>query len=120
MTCTESPNGVGPQFPVSVGQTWALTFAITCGAGAPVSYTQTGTVVDVESIAVPAGTFSTVKLQSTIVWTDPLGTVHTTSLTSWRNVVDGRSVKQVENYSFSVPPAGGHAVSRTTVLQSLS
>src|SRR5579863_7978465 len=77
ITCTYAPNGPGPDFPVAVGETWTLDYTFGCGMEVPIPYVQNGTVVDLESVTVPAGTFSVIKLQSTITWTDALGTTRT-------------------------------------------
>ncbi len=46
------------------------------------SITDNGTVVALESVTVPAGTFSALKLQSTEVWTEDGQTV-TEQITHW-------------------------------------
>jgi hypothetical protein len=65
-TCTYDPNGSGPPFPVSVGQTWQLQYTLSCNGSAPITYTQDGTVVDAEPVTVPAGTFNALKFLSTL------------------------------------------------------
>ena len=83
--------------------------------------TQSGTVVDVESVTVPAGTFTALKLQSTIVWTDNNGTTHTQTSTNWLDTTSFHSVKQSSTYvDTGTPPADGYAVSRQIELQSTS
>jgi hypothetical protein len=52
----------------------------------PVSYTQSGSVVDVEAVTVPVGTFTAIKLQSTVTWTSPGGATRTQTVTNWRDV----------------------------------
>jgi hypothetical protein len=120
-TCTYDPNGSGPPFPVSVGQTWQLQYTYSCNGGAPISYTQNGTVVDVESVTVPAGTFTALKFQSTITWTNAEGTTRQDSITNWRDIQTLRSVKREHTYTISgTPPAGTYLVSEIQELQSTS
>ena len=85
------------------------------------TYEQTGSVVDVESVTVPAGTFSALKLQSTVTWTDSQGTTRTETVTNWRDTATSHSVK--ENITVVVggtPPTTGYPVSRKYVLESIS
>jgi hypothetical protein len=71
VTCTYAPHANGPDFPVQMGQTWQIEYTLSCDNGAgPITYTQQGSVVDIESVTVPAGTFSALKLQSTVAWTN--------------------------------------------------
>jgi len=119
--CTISPHGAGPSYPLSVAQSWTSNYSITCGTAAPISYTQTGSVVDVESVTVPAGTFSAIKLHITITWTDPHGTTHTESIENWRDTNTAIMVKRVTNFGYSgTNLVNGYPVSRTVVLQSQS
>ena len=119
--CVYTPNGPGPDFPVTVGMPWTLDYSIGCGTQAPLAYMQTGTVVDVESVTVPAGTFNALKLQSTISWTDPQGTTRTQTITNWRDVLTSVSVKQSISIAYAgTLPTAGYPVSREIVLQSLS
>jgi hypothetical protein len=120
ITCSYTPNGPGPDFPVAVGVTWTLDYTFGCDTQAPIAYVQNGTVVDVESITVPAGTFNAIKLQSTISWTDALGTVRTQTVTSWRDVLTLVSVKESVTIAYAgTLPITGYPVSEETVLQSL-
>ncbi len=119
LDCTFTPHGSGPDFPVAVGMTWTLNYTLACGAQAPVSYMQMGTVVDVESVTVPAGTFNALKLQSTLTWTDAQGTERTQTVTNWRDVLTSISVKQSATITYSgTLPTTGYAVSREIILQS--
>jgi hypothetical protein len=120
-TCTYDPNGSGPPFPVSVGQTWQLQYTLSCNGSAPINYTQDGTVVDAEPVTVPAGTFNALKFQSTLTWTDSEGTTRQNSVTNWRDIETLRSVKQLHTYTLSgTPPTGDYLVSSTQELQSTS
>jgi len=120
-TCTYSPHGPGPAFPLSIGQTWQLIYDEACDGAAAIVYTQSGTVVDEETITVPAGTFSTVKVQSTITWTTPIGTNVTESVTRWLDANSGAGVKLNSVYSRSgTLPVNGYLVSQTVVLQSMN
>lgn len=121
VTCTYDPHGDGPDYPLSIGATWTVEFTYACGSQTPVTYRQDGTVVDVESVTVPAGTYSALKLQSTVTWTDLQGTMRTQTITNWRDVDSMVSVKQEISIAYSgVLPATGYAVSRLILLQSAS
>ena len=85
------------------------------------TYTQDGTVVDLESVTVPAGTYSTLKLQSTVTWTDLQGITRTQTVSNWRDVSTMISVKQQISIAYSAAvPAVGYPVSRQILLQSVS
>jgi hypothetical protein len=120
-SCTYAPYAGGPMPPLKVGQTWQLNYTETCNANAPIDYSQTGSIVDVESVAVPAGTFTALKLQSTTIWTDATGTMHTQTTTNWLDTASFHSVKESITYVDSgTVPINGYAVSRTIELQSSS
>lgn len=116
--CTYSPHGPGPDFPLTVGQTWTLQYTLTCGSAAAVSHTQTGTVVDVESVTVPAGTYNALKLQTTDTSTNAKGTTITQTSTNWRDVVSGFSVQRNNTRAYSgTLPTTGYPVSIALVLE---
>jgi hypothetical protein len=120
-TCNFEPHGSGPDYPLQVGMTWSLDYTYGCNGGALTSYVQSGTVSDVESVTVPAGTFSAIKLQSTLTWTDGEGTTRTQTITNWRDVATSVSVKQEISIAYSgTPPTTGYAVSREILLESIS
>jgi hypothetical protein len=56
VVCTYTPHGAGPTFPLTVGANWTLDFTYDCPGQPAIAYMQTGTVVGVESVTVPAGT----------------------------------------------------------------
>jgi hypothetical protein len=122
VTCTYAPHANGPDFPVQVGQTWQIQYTLSCDNGsATITYTQQGSVVDVESVTVPAGTFTALKFQSTISWTNADGTVRNESTTAWRDTKTLYTVKQQISIAVSgTPPINGYPVSRTIELQSIS
>ena len=121
ITCTYDPHGDGPNWPLRVGQTWTFSFSFACGTGTPVMYTQSGSVVDVEMVTVPAGTFTAIKLQSTVTWTDSQGTNRVQTVTNWRDIATSHSVKQLLSIAVSgVLPSTGYAVSRQILLESTS
>ena len=121
VTCISSPHGGGPVFPIRVGETWTLDYTYACGTASPIAYTQRGSVVGVESVTVPAGTFSALKLESTITWTDLAGTTRTQTVTNWRDVATLMSVKEDISIVYSgTLPTAGYAVSRETLLQATS
>jgi len=118
-TCTYSPYGPGPAYPLSVGGTWTTNYTVTCGTATPVNHTQTGAVVDVESVTVPAGTFTAVKLQSTDEWTDVNGTTITQTAFNWRDVDTTFSVQRTITRAYSgTLPTNGYEVTAQVVLQS--
>ncbi len=103
--CTATPRGPGPIFPVTVGEKWQWMYGYLCappGSLVPVPlYTETGSVADIESITVPAGTFAAVKLQSTITWQTGLCNGGCTeTLTLWLSVANGELVKSTANYNY--------------------
>jgi hypothetical protein len=121
VVCTFTPHGPGPDFPVIVGMSWTLDYTFGCGTQTSVPYAQSGTVADVESITVPAGTYSALKLQSTLSWTDAQGTKRTQTITNWRDTATSVSVKQSITISYSgTLPSTGYAISRDIVLESMS
>lgn len=121
-TCTFSPYSGGAPNPFFVGETWTTQYSETCGTTAPTSYTHSGQVMGLESVTIPGvGTFSTAKIQSTLVWTNSAGTTTTETITNWRDTGSGFSVKQVSSFSRTgTVPTNGYAISRTSVLKSMS
>jgi hypothetical protein len=106
---------------VQVGMSWSLGYTYDCNGGAPITYAQSGSVLDVESVTVPAGTFSAIKIQSTLTWTDSQGTTRTQTITNWRDVATSISVKQDFSIAYSgTLPTTGYAVSREILLESIS
>jgi len=116
-TCTLTPHGTGPTYPITIGKTWTTTYTSSCGGAATTS--QSGSVVGVESVTVPAGTFQTTKLQSTITWADING-IYTDTGTNWRDVNTGIFVKRTvnHNYSYIVPPVNGYPLTTSIVFAS--
>lgn len=104
VTCTFSPHGPGPDFPLTVGATWQSTYAETCTGQMPVTYTQGGSVVDTESITLPAGTFAAIKLQSTISWVFGPG-MASEAVTRWLDSASGHPIKTQATYTWGVPAA---------------
>jgi len=116
-TCVEAPHGLGPSFPLVVGASWSLSYSLSCNGGTPISYTQQGTIEPAESVTVAAGTYSAIKLESTVVWTLD-GTTHTETLSNWRDVVTLTSVKQTYTIAISgAVPTAAYAVSVERDLQ---
>jgi hypothetical protein len=121
VTCTYSPHGAGAPYPVSIGTSWSTNFTIACNATVPNtnSFQQTGSVIDVESVTVPAGTFSALKVESTLVWTDANGMIHNAAITNWRDAATGVSVKQESTFTYGgTLSTNGYPISETIVLQS--
>jgi hypothetical protein len=121
VTCTYDPRDGGPDFPLRVAQTWTIDYTFACGSETPVTYQQTGSVVDVESVTVPGGTFTALKLQSTVTWTDLQGTTRTQTITNWRDIATSHSVKEDITIAVSgTLPTTGYPVSREILLESIS
>jgi len=119
VSCAVSPYGAGPTFPVTVGQSWLTNYTITCGASPAIAYQQNGSVVDVESVTVPAGTYSALKLQTTLAHTDANGTIYNQVFATWRDAATGVVIKkQVFNTYSGTPLTNGYPVANTIVLQS--
>jgi hypothetical protein len=120
-TCTYDPRDGGPDFPLRVGQTWSISYTFACGSNSPVTYEQTGSVVDVESVTVPAGTFNALKLQSTVSWTNLQGITRTQTITNWRDIATSHSVKEDVTIAVSgTLPTTGYPVSREILLETIS
>jgi hypothetical protein len=96
-TCTYSPHGPGPDFPLTVGATWQLTFTETCGAQTS-TYTQSGHIVGTESITVAGGTFTAIKLESTLSL--PIGLGANASLTRWLDATDGHPIQTIAKFDY--------------------
>ncbi len=119
VTCTYNPHGNGPNYPLAVGNTWSEQYTLTCGSAAAIMFSQSGTVTDLESVTVPAGTFQALRLDSTVMWTTAGGTTITQSLTTWRDVVTQLTVKRTVSSAYSgTLPTNGYAMSTTLELQS--
>ncbi|MBV8665506.1 MAG: hypothetical protein JO269_03390 [Burkholderiaceae bacterium] len=127
-TCLYSPHAGGAPSPLSVGQTWSFAFTTNCTSMAGstsqpsmvLAESQSGALVDMESITVPAGTFNAYKLQSTTTWTTAAGTTVTETTTNWRDASGyTRSLKEVSTFIYSgAAPAQGSTVTEMQVLQS--
>ncbi len=122
ITCAYDPHAAGPDFPVKVGQTWDFQYVQSCDNSSPaITYRQQGSVVDVEPVIVPAGTFTALKLESTITWTNSAGTTRVETVTNWRDTKTLFSLKESITIAVSGNmPANGYAVSRTTELETIS
>jgi outer membrane lipoprotein-sorting protein len=119
VTCAYNPHANGPDYPLTVGATWTLQYTLTCGSASPIAYTQSGTIEDVESVTVPAGTYSALKLQSTVSWTNQNGTIITQTVTNWRDVATQLAVKRTIATAYGgTLPTTGYAVSTELELQS--
>ncbi len=121
VTCTYSPYAGGPTPPLKVGQTWQIDFSIACNSNPAIHYSQTGSIVDVESVTVPAGTFTVLKWQVSTVWTDNNGTTHTQTTINWIDTASFHSVKESIGIVYGgTLPVNGYPVSREIELQSTS
>lgn len=110
----------GAPSPLTVGQAWSATYTEACGGNAGRTYTQTGSFVGIESVTVPAGTFSADKFVSTTTWTSN-GLMTTETVTRWRDAAaaGSRVLKSISTFSYSgAEPPQGALVSETQSLQS--
>ncbi|WLI89532.1 hypothetical protein Q4S45_23055 [Massilia sp. R2A-15] len=110
----------GAPSPLTAGQTWNASYVETCGAGAGIAYSQTGSFVGIETVTVPAGTFNAYKFVSTTTWSAN-GRTTTEAVTRWRDTAasGSRIVKSVAAFSYSgAEPPQGALVSETQTLQS--
>ncbi|MBI1890296.1 MAG: hypothetical protein HYS18_06615 [Burkholderiales bacterium] len=105
-TCTYLPGLRGVSTPYYVGKSWNNSSTATC-SGATYSFANKGTIEAVESVTVPAGTFTALREVFTIT-SVPLNTSNptttTTAYTCWRDVNLGRTVKCT--WTFSTTPYG--------------
>jgi hypothetical protein len=121
LTCVYATGGVSARYPHSVGQSWNFTYTVTCAGYAPSTYSQVGSVVDVESVTVAAGTFTALKTLNTLTGTNASGTTTTQTITTWRDTVTSLVVKRTTSYSYSgTQPVNGYPVLVTLELQRLS
>lgn len=120
VSCSVTAGHAGAPSPLTVGQSWSASYTEVCGAGAGIDYTQSGTLMGVETLTVPAGTFSAFKFLSTTAWTVN-GRTTTATVTRWRDAsaADSRILKTLAifTYAGSAAPQGA-LVSETQVLQS--
>ena len=75
--------------------------------------------MDVETVTVPAGTYTAVKLQSTDVWTTADGTTITETAFNWRDVETTFSVQRTVTRAYTgTVPTAGYEVTAQVVLKS--
>jgi len=119
--CAFSPVGEGRPFPLSVGKSWSTNWTESCGGVLAFSFALTnGVVTGNESITVTAGTFNTMVVMYTIVWTPTGGGLPTVTMTRtvWIDIQTGGTVRTTTNYSYNVGPVGTSVVQVTQELQS--
>ena len=120
-SCTFTPSEGGVAYPLSIGQTWNAPWSERCSLTTPRTATDSGLVVDLETVTVPAGTFSTVKVQGVTSFQVATGSTLTQNTTQWRDVNTGLVVQLLDTYSYSgAVPSTGYATQIVTVLQSQS
>jgi hypothetical protein len=108
-----------------VGETWSENWTESCTNGyVSSSALRNGLVADVESVTVPAGTFDTVRVSSTITEIMGIGSgsnppTRVITDTEWLDVNTGKQVKVTDAYSYSgAVPSVGYPVQSTSELQS--
>lgn len=106
--CTVSGAAGAPALLAS-GGSWSTTYTETCGSGPGTVSTQSGSLAGIESVTVPAGTFTAYKFVVTTTRTQN-GLTRMESTTRWRDQgdSDSRTIKEtsVFTYSGATPPAG--------------
>ncbi len=118
ITCLYATSGVTGKYPHSVGQSWNFSYTVTCAGYAPSNYTQAGSVVDLETVTVSAGTFATLKTLNTLTSTNAAGTTVTQTITTWRDTLTALVIKRVTSETYSgTRPVNGYPVLVTLELQ---
>lgn len=119
VSCNYAPHGGGPTYPVTVGSNWTSTWNSTCINQSPVTFTQTGTLAGVETITVPAGTFTVLKFNETTTWTIS-GTNWTQINTSYRSANSpNHIIKSLSAMTYTgTAPLHGYAVTTERQLKS--
>jgi hypothetical protein len=107
--CQVGVNPVGLEFPLEIGKTWHRKYSSVSGSVKQES-DATYTVVGVEKIAVPAGTFDAFKIIAsinyTIMGTVMMASTGTTTVTMWYSPQVRKSVKITARSAFSSPWVG--------------
>ncbi len=132
LSCTAWERGPGPGFPVTVGENWQWTYQYLCGPQIYVpsldtGHSETGSVIEVEPVTVPAGTFAAVKLQSTVHSTllsfsganfGPCAGGCTETRTEWLDTGTGELIKSTYTYDYGTggPPTTTVLLSETREL----
>lgn len=104
--------------PFYVGQAWTTNYTVTCGT-VTTAYVSTGTVTSVESVTVPAGTFTTLKETYSSSWTTSSGQKIVEHTDLWMDPAHGFfTVKRVSTYERSGNVPLHHVDQQTVELQS--
>lgn len=107
--CTYSPENIGAASPYQVGKAWDNSWTQTCGSTVTRG-TNKGSIVAMESVTVPAGTFNAFKevyVITTQQTTPASDQVTTSNITCWRDADLKQYVKCDFALSYSVPAAAG-------------
>ena len=116
-TCTYQ--GGGHPRPLFVGQTWSTSYTVSCDGGTVTTYTNTGGVDAVESIAVYAGNFTALRTHDTITWTTHDGEIVVETVQAWIDPAHAFfTLKNITTYTRTGTVPVHHVVSTTTELQS--
>lgn len=117
-TCTMTIQSGVHTKPMYVGQTWSTRYTVTCGS-ATTAYLNTGTVAAVESVTVPAGTFTTLKEIYSSSWTTAAGQQIVEHSILWMDPAHGFfTVKRASTYERSGNVPLHHVDQQTVELQS--
>ncbi|MEP6502495.1 MAG: hypothetical protein ABJD97_04150 [Betaproteobacteria bacterium] len=82
VTCSVAVRSGGHAQPWYVGQAWTMAYDVTCGT-TTTAYVESGSVDGVEAVTVPAGTFTALKLSSSLAWSTASGQDVVEHVTSW-------------------------------------
>lgn len=111
--------GGGHPRPLFVGQTWSTRYTVTCDGGTVTTYTNTGGVDAVESIAVVAGTFTALRTHDTITWTTHDGEIVVQDVQAWIDPAHSFfTLKNITTYTRTGTVPTHYVTSSTTELQS--
>ena len=103
--CDLAPHQGGAAFPLFVGKTWDFSYTSNCTTKSSTTkstilnnFTDIGSVVGVESVTVPAGTFNTVKLHYTVTNTSTVTGASSSidNITTWLDTKNGYPVKSID------------------------
>jgi hypothetical protein len=123
VTGTYSPHNAAVPSPLTIGQTWTINSTLNTTASTfTYSYSATGSFVGVESLTVPAGTFTAYKFQDVYTYLTSGGTLVTATGTMWKDATGTIPlyIKAIHTYTYSgAAPPQGSTVIDTSVLQSL-
>lgn len=109
----------GHPTPWYVMQAWESVVEESCTPGSSEPMVIAGSVVNLESVTVPAGTFTALRLEETQTWTDANGQKISASVTHWVDPAHSLfTLKTITTYTRSGNVPAHYVVSQTVELQS--